>query len=232
MRRLLLTDRSTELLEMLMPALKGHYDVRVCHSGPELMEELLAFRPELMVLDLSLPNCDPEGILRIAHTLDIRPLVLGVAIGMTGTLPQMLEEGLVNYLLFKPLDKETICKRLRQMCLQLNTINPRRLATVAGGILQELGLHCSQSGFQYLVEGALYLIDNEGCKFNDELYPYIAKRCKSTGSAVDKAMSRSIENAWKHRNEHVWRYYFPEADKRPVNTAFLKGLVQAMKKAL
>lgn len=228
MRRLLLAAKA----QALLPALEKEYDVRVCFDGAELSQELLAFRPELMVLDLALPNCDPEGLLRIAQALDIRPLVLGVAIGMTGTLTQMLEEGILNYLLFKPLDEETVCKRLRQMCLQLNDINPQRLSTIAGGILQELGLHCSQSGFQYLIEGALYLFDNAGCKFGDELYPYIAKRCNSTKEAVDKAMSRSIGNAWKHRNEHVWRYYFPEADRRPVNTAFLKGLVQAMKKAL
>ena len=200
MRRLLLAAKA----QALLPTLEKEYDVRVCFDGAELSQELLAFRPELMVLDLGLPNCDPEGHLRIAQALDIRPLVLGVAIGMTGTLTQMLEEGILSYLLFKPLDEETVCKRLRQMRLQLNDIN----------------------------EGALYLFDNAGCKFGDELYPYIAKRCNSTKEAVDKAMSRSIGNAWKHRNEHVWRYYFPEADRRPVNTAFLKGLVQAMKKAL
>lgn len=227
MRRLLLVDKTPEYFEPLLPGLSQRYDVRLCCKGRDLLAELLAFRPDLLVFDSSLPDCDPAGILRVAQAMDIRPRSLALAYIPTD-LPS---KELFTFLLIKPFEPEELLKRIGNMEQLLIKNRPERLYTLTGSIMQELGVQQNLTGFACLQIGAIYLYDHEDCLFTDELYPYIAKQVQGSAASVEKAMSRSIESSWKKRTEPVWRYYFENTDRCPTNVRFLKTLVKAVKEA-
>ena len=227
MRRLLLVDRTPEFFDPLLPKLAARYDLRLCCDGGELLAELLAFRPELLVLDLSVPHCDAAGVLRVARTMDICPQVLAVSHSTATPLP----EDLISFLMVKPFDPEELIKRISNMEQLLVKNRQDRLYALAGSIMAELGLQQNLIGCACLQEAAVYLCEHENCLFTDELYPHVAKQVQGSVSSVEKAMSRSVESAWKKRNEPVWRYYFENAHRCPTNARFLKALVKAINKA-
>ena len=227
MRRILFVDRTADYYESLLPELAERYDSRLCCNGQELLQELIAFRPELLVMDMSIPNCDPIGLLRVAQAMDICPQVLAVCCSRT----DLLAHELVTFMMVKPFEREELLKRIRNMEQLLIINRQERLYILAGQIMQELGLKQSRVGFACLQDAALYLSDHQDCLFADELYPYIAKLRQGSAQSVEKAMSRSIEHAWKVRNHNVWQYYFGDSDRCPTNVRFLKTLLKAMNEA-
>ena len=55
-RRILIVDDDRDLLELLQDALRGEYDVDVASSALEAASRLPVFRPDLILLDVRLPD--------------------------------------------------------------------------------------------------------------------------------------------------------------------------------
>lgn len=227
MRRLLLTEQAGKDQELLR-TLRQLYDVR-CANTHELMQELLAFRPELMVIDLSDADRECSGVLRLARAMGVCPRTLALSCGSSDAMMQLLADGTVTFMLVSPFETRDLIHRLREMELLLCKSRTDRLNTLTAGILQELGMKADTTGFRCLCKGAVYLYYHENCLITDELYPYVAKCCGGTVSSVEKAISRCIEYGWSNGNPLVWQYYFGTFSHLPSNAKFLKALIQVLK---
>ncbi len=62
---LLLVDDSEAILAFERAALSGHYAVSTASHGGEALEKLRAFRPDAVLLDLSMPVMDGDEVLRL-----------------------------------------------------------------------------------------------------------------------------------------------------------------------
>ena len=58
MQSLLIADGSEVLTTQLAEALRGSYHIRVCHNGLAALEQLRERKPDVMILDLLLPELD------------------------------------------------------------------------------------------------------------------------------------------------------------------------------
>ena len=80
MPRLLIADSCDEFRQILFSTLSGEYIIQTCSSGAKALSLLRSFRPQLMILDLALPELDGLSLLQRASQENIRPAVL-----VTGT---------------------------------------------------------------------------------------------------------------------------------------------------
>lgn len=63
-RRILIVDDDTDLQELLKDALRGRYDVEVAGTALEAASRLPVFQPDLVLLDIRLPDCSGFEVCR------------------------------------------------------------------------------------------------------------------------------------------------------------------------
>ena len=90
--------------------LEDHYEIQEYETGPEALASLQESKPDLLLLDISLPEMDgPEVLKRIRadeHLTDL-PVIALTAHAMAGDREKYLAMGFNDYLT-KPIVDETI----------------------------------------------------------------------------------------------------------------------------
>ena len=75
-RKILVADASLEFCGALSDALGGAYELRICHDGLQTQSLLETFQPDVLVLDLTLPQLDGIAVLKMAVSAFHRPSIL------------------------------------------------------------------------------------------------------------------------------------------------------------
>ncbi len=91
------------------------FRVRCAYDGPSGLEEVQAFRPELVVLDIMLPKLDGVGVLKRLRQVGNRvPVVMLTARDTTLDKVHSLDHGADDYVT-KPFDIEELVARIRAL---------------------------------------------------------------------------------------------------------------------
>ena len=110
---ILVVDDSPANMKLLSFVLTTQgYDVRTAADATEALEELRAFRPQLLLLDLQLPGMDGLGLARLLKSDPTHRGMLIVAVtasAMKGDEERALEAGFDGYIT-KPIDTRTLPK--------------------------------------------------------------------------------------------------------------------------
>lgn len=232
MHRVLLTDEYQEILDDLTQALGDHFEVYSCQPGPRLAQIIMDFRPELMVLDLSMPGYDPFGLLRAVKCQNIQ--VIATCFGISDYLVRLLDEVGVRWLISKPLESKTVTTRLLEMELELDGCPDKAIRGAVYGVLLQAGVALNRSAFRLLTEAVLFAVQNPSCSMTDQLYPHVAHICGTTTGSVEISIRRGIELAFRCRRPYEWRRLFDSAasEKCPSNSAFIKQAAHTVRKQL
>lgn len=232
MRKVLLTDAMQDVLDDIAFALGDHFQVRTCCDAAVLAQTVEQYEPELLLLDLSIPNYDPFALLRKIQNK--RVSVIAVALDANDYLARLLDELGVRWLIVKPLRAEMVATRLLELELELDDPPDRAIRRAVYSALQEVGVRLFYQGYMTLAEGIVYACTHEDCSMTDELYPYVAQVCGGTVASVEKAMSRCIEQAFRRRRAAVWEALFgaTERTKCPTNSKFIKHLAHTARKQI
>jgi two-component system CheB/CheR fusion protein len=114
--RVLLVDDNADSTEMLSSLLESHdIDVATAKSGAEALEQALATRPDVVVLDLGLPDVDGYAVLE--HLRELEPLRGTRFIALTGRggreeLQRMRDAGF-HHQLIKPPDFQHLIELIK-----------------------------------------------------------------------------------------------------------------------
>lgn len=113
MARILLVDDDRSLLRALTIALgaRGH-EVVVAHSGKEGIEQVTLHAPDVVVLDLGLPDMDGIDLIRRIRTGSQVPILVLSSRGNVRAKVDALELGADDYVT-KPFNMEELIARLR-----------------------------------------------------------------------------------------------------------------------
>ena len=205
---LLIADSSEEFCNSLIDALQGNYRIQTCRTGKEALEILRTSTPDLLIMDLMLPELD--GLIATSTKLG------------------------VEYLMVKPCDIRAIAKRVRDLSCQkprprLSAPDPK---THVSNLLISLGVSTKLRGYAYLREAVLLMIQKPMQSITKELYPGVAKQFSSTPTQVERSIRNAIQHAWERRNEEQWLQVF-QPDKagkiaRPSNAAFISRLADRL----
>jgi DNA-binding response OmpR family regulator len=123
-RKILVVDDEADILHFLELVLKERgYEVVTAASGREALAEARAHSPDLMLLDIMMPQMDGWEVLRL---LRIDPATAGVPVAMISARTdakdrvQGLQEGALDYIC-KPFSLEELLVKVDGLFAQLDT---------------------------------------------------------------------------------------------------------------
>lgn len=226
--KVLIADPEDAFRESAAAALEQRFRVKCCTRGDLAWQELLAWEPEVLILDLFLPEVDGVELLRRLRGLDRRPLVLVATVMPPSEYVRCTLEHLeVTYAMMKPCRMRSLAARVEEMVDGRYT--RRRGPEELIAILTELGFDSGRQGYQDLLVGIPMLARQRNQRLGKELYDAIARENGSTPKAVEKAIRDVIKDAWEKRSGGLWNRLFPGAVKYPSNKMFLFRLADLIR---
>ena len=116
LQRILLADDEPDILEISRIALEtvGGFEVSVCLSGKTLLERLPEFRPDLVIVDVLMPDMTgPEVFeeIRRRPEYDEVPVIYLTGVIQEEELEDLRETGIADIIL-KPFDPMTLADRI------------------------------------------------------------------------------------------------------------------------
>jgi len=116
LQRILLADDEPDILEVSKIALEtvGGFEVEVCSSGAELLQRLPDFRPDLIIMDVLMPDmAGPEVLSRVRQLPDFSgiPVIFLTGVANGTELKALRDSGVVDVIL-KPFDPMTLANRV------------------------------------------------------------------------------------------------------------------------
>lgn len=231
---LLIADCSDDFRKSLESALQGNYRVHTCRSGREALELLKTITPDILVMDLMLPELDGISLLQALNNSGIRPTVLATTRLVNDYVVSTTTKLGVDYLMVKPCSVQAIVNRVRDLSKQkprpmLSAPDPK---THISNLLVSLGIPTKLRGYAYLREAVLLMSENPMQSITKELYPSVARQFNCTPSQVERSIRNAIQQSWEKRSDEVWTTVFqPDGSgtiPRPSNAAFISRLADRL----
>jgi len=228
MKKLLIADSSEVFTESLIAVLHKQYDIRSCSDGNAAFSHLRDFRPECLIINLSLVGCD--GLTVLQRSAFVPPHILALTSNTTPYVLQAAVDAGVSHILQIPCSAHAVAGHMDNM-VRIARL-PRRQKDpqdIVREHLRILGMKESRDGFRQLcVELPLYAQDPDQ-SLSKELHPAVAQICgNNNGNQVESDIRRLISDSWQKRNVAVWDEYFPGQKEKPTITEFLAGLAQKL----
>lgn len=235
MRKLLIADGTEEFREALADALRGAYHVRTCWDGREALEQLRSYGPDVLVLDLMLPELDGISLLQQAAGAGLHPVVLATSRFVNDYVLESVDRLGVGYLMMKPCDVHATVARISDLSQRIRTpviARPDPRSTVSN-LLLALGIPSKLRGYAYLREAIVLMSACPGQSITKELYPAVGELCGGTAVHVERSARSAIAAAWERRDKRIWELYFPPGGDgsatRPTNAAFICRLADRLR---
>jgi two-component system, OmpR family, KDP operon response regulator KdpE len=132
--RILIVDDEPNILATLAPLLRSRgYEVSTAMSGRAAIEAVERDNPDLIVLDLGLPDIDGVDVTRLVRDGRATPIVVLSARGAEGDKVRALDAGADDYVT-KPFGTEELMARVR-VALRRTDVTPAQSGPIVRGSL-------------------------------------------------------------------------------------------------
>lgn len=233
--KLLIADANEDFAQVLEEHLQGAYCVRCCQDGKQALSLLRSFDPDVLVVDLMLPELDGISLLQAAAEEGLTPMVLAVSRFDSDYVQQSMEALSVGYFMRKPCDIAATVARITDLSRRLRPplVTPPDHRTHVSNLLISLGIPTKLRGYAYLREAVLLMAKKPDQSITKELYPAVAALCGCQSTHVERSIRNAIETAWMHRDDRLWQLHFlPAPDgviPRPSNAEFISRLADTLR---
>lgn len=114
MKTILIVEDIDVNIDLLTQLLEEEYNIRVARDGAEGVALTIECKPDLVLMDISLPVMDGyEATRHIRETFESLPIIGLSAHAMQGDAERAIAAGCTDYLT-KPVDEELLFKKLTQ----------------------------------------------------------------------------------------------------------------------
>jgi len=225
-------------------AATGQFEVvDFAFDGKQAVDVILQNKPDLLVIDLILPELDCFAVLEALRSMDYDTptrIVMTLAVGLDFVLKRAETFG-VDYIFLKPFDKNVFQKRVLEMMefrqdqkgLANNMQNANAIDIVTK-LIKMAGVTANVKGYHYLRDAILMVYEDFGLinRLTTDLYGGIAKKYDSTPSRVERAMRHAIETAFGRADidvlESLFGYTIMENKGKPTNGEFIAMLADKL----
>lgn len=227
MRKLLIAVRSDDLIAVLKRLFQKDFELSACTDGNTAYTLIKHIQPDVLILDLLLPEIDGLELLRL-----LQPNVPSATLVLTDyTHPHVFQQAVdlgAGYIMAKPFRTEAVHSHVMQLLQFADSRQaPNDPQSVAAAHLTVLGLCSGHDGYQQLRLGIPLFRQDPALRLGKELYPAIITLWGSgTPKQIEHSIRLAITNAWKERDKAVWDSYFPGYEKCPSNKDFIARLAQ------
>lgn len=213
----------------------------VC-SGDQVISEVKSKRPDVLLLDLVMPNRDGMEILEeMRNSKEERPKIIVMsAFGQDSFVSQANSLG-VDYYLVKPFSLATLVKRIRQILAISSRTEFHKeqhrhyIQDRVVNYFSLIGVPPHYKGYRYLID-AISLVSEDSNWLNGitkRLYPSIGRRYNTSYMQVERAIRHAIEITWEKGDLDQLQRLFPyivDAEKgKPTNSSFIATMVDIIK---
>ena len=230
MRRILIAEASPVLCEALVNCLKTQYDVTFCFDGQEVIAYINKYAPDLLVLDLELPNMDGIAALNMLRCAGNNVPVVALTANASECVMQILNALKVSYVCPKPCSLEALVCSIRMVA----NIEDSALwipETEVDNLLLHLGFRMGLTRYDNVRAAILMKYYGAVEGMTKSLYPAIAAENRGSATQVEKSIRDAIHHAFQTGNRNNWCLYFPGAlaGKCPSNEMFIARMASALK---
>ena len=117
MKKILIVEDVEMNRDILLQLLEDDYELVVAEDGPQGLEMAAAERPDLILLDVGLPEMDGFEVtrrIRADRELKDTPIIAVTAHAMAGDREKALEVGCTDYLA-KPIDEDLLWEKVEKL---------------------------------------------------------------------------------------------------------------------
>ena len=229
--------------------------VAVAKDGVEAYDKIIDLKPDVVLLDVIMPNLDGIGVLEKLNEGDFMPTCIMLsAVGQDSITKKALNLG-ASYYIVKPFEVDLLIKRIRDLknrntgreytfirreirptYINLdNTKKEDNLEAIVTNMIHEVGVPAHIKGYQYLRDGIIMVVQNIDVlnQITKQLYPDLAKKHKTTPSRVERAIRHAIEVAWNRGRldimENVFGYTVDANKGKPTNSEFIAMIADKLR---
>ena len=229
--------------------------VAVAKDGVEAYDKIIDLKPDVVLLDVIMPNLDGIGVLEKLNEGDFMPTCIMLsAVGQDSITKKALNLG-ASYYIVKPFEVDLLIKRIRDLknrntgkeynfirreikSSYINLENTKKednLEALVTNIIHEVGVPAHIKGYQYLRDGIIMVVQNIDVlnQITKQLYPDLAKKHKTTPSRVERAIRHAIEVAWNRGRldimENVFGYTVDANKGKPTNSEFIAMIADKLR---
>lgn len=214
------------------------FDVSVCYDGVSALNECAKEKPQVMILDLVMPNLDGIEVLNELKERDISVNVIATSLPVGDEFITGALRAGAKYYMTKPLNVGALKNRIMDLFAekpqrkQIKT--DRTLDERLANIFISVGIPAHIKGYQYLREAIKIAIDSPDIinSITKKLYPEVAERFDTTASKVERAIRHAIEVAWnkgKIENiNHLFGIKVYNSNEKPTNGEFIALVADKM----
>lgn len=245
-----IADDNKDISNLLREYLSTDPEINVvglARNGLETIDIVREKEPDLLLLDIIMPQLDGLGVLEKLKNLDNKPKIIVYSAIAQDKITQTAIQLGADYYMVKDIDMKVLKSRIK---LLFNMEEKQEkteqhyeptekfqrkteigegadLVSEVSSILQELGIPPHIKGYQYLREAILLVIaDLELLSaVTKELYPAIGKKFNTTPSRVERAIRHSIEVAWSRGQidnmNRIFGYNIILDKAKPTNSEFI-----------
>lgn len=237
MLKVLIADKSSLLCELVSERLENEFAVKTCNSGCMALNLLAKFRPEIVVLDVTL--ADESGV-TVLHTLSASnrvPNIIAMTFMCNERALMHLSQYDITCLLSKPCTPDLVVEQIHSIAHRLEHPLETELPIEREihELLLSLGFRSGVNRYKYVAQGILVRYNNPDCAMK-ELYIDVARVCGGSYQSVEKAIRDEINRAYDRGNGDAWAYIFnvPKERGKPChgNREFLACMVSCLRKEL
>lgn len=258
--RIAIADNNRELCDTLANLIGLQEDmelVGLAFDGLEALQLVENVRPEVLILDITMPYLDGIGVLERLGDSEERPMVVIVltAFEHEAMIQRLIGLG-ATYYMVKPFDAPTLFERIRQFASGKPSL-PRRihksneeysysnnitrkekttaqLELEVSKLFHEMGIPAHFRGYAYLREAIVIAAQEVEVLGNitKNLYPRIAEKFHSTISGVESAIRHTIEIGWERGNSEFMDDFFgfdSQKGRFPTTASFIAKIADKLR---
>lgn len=221
-------------LEKTINSREGCHVVGIAVDGKCAVERIATLQPDVLVIDMLLPELDGVSVLRRAAQMMNPPVVLVLTGFMTGYLSGTAGELGIEYFMSLPNDTAAIADRVEEIAAYEYNLklpdgrkNGNDIESMVTAIIHEIGVPAHIKGYQYLREAIMIAVDDMDVinAITKVLYPQVAKTFDTTPSRVERAIRHAIEVAWDRGDLETLQKFFgytvSNTKGKPTNSEFI-----------
>lgn len=229
---LLIADSNEDFRWQLALSLEPYYQILECETGMEALRLLRDQTPDILVLEILLPELDGFTLLEWIAAEGICPRVLALT-PLMSEYEQLTAQRLgIAYLMRKGGPIQALVTRIRDMTTAIRSAKPVDPVQWVKAELARFPVKDTYKGYPGLETAIVLFEKNPEQSFTNELYVETAKACKHPKGSIERNARTALDHAWEHGDPAVWQEYFPGATQRPEVSEFIRRMAQALHKAL
>jgi len=255
--KLLIADDNVEFAASLKKSLENEPDLKVvgiAHDGHETIEMIRELKPDLVTLDIVMPNLDGIGVLKALHGFPhaSRPYTIVITGAYKESIISMCMSGGADYYMLKPCDPSLLIERIRSICRpvqapQMPLVKSedsakddaktlrRSIEINVTNMIHSVGVPANIKGYQYLRDAIIMAICEADLinAVTKQLYPRVASNHNTSPSRVERAIRHAIEVACMRGNEEVlyrlFGYTVSNSKGKPTNSEFIAMIADKLR---